>query len=182
MHRPVTLMGIAIAALVLGAAPAAQAANPDVNRRTEIGGFSDPDFCGTGQTVEVSFNIRVVEFLSPNQDVDVALIHQGTFTLTNPETGASVQNRSAGRYSEALVSGDPAGIHTIEYTPHGLDEQLRLENGRVLSLDAGYQAWRDTFDGDQWLFGEFVVRKGPHPDAASDFAIFCEVITTALAL
>ena len=182
MHRPVTLLGLAVAALVLGAAPAAQAANPDVNRRIEIGGFSDPDFCGTGQTVEVSFNIRVVEFLSPNQDVDVARIVQGTFTLTNPETGATVQNRAAGRYTEALVSGDPAGIHTIEYTTHGLDEQLRLENGRVLSLDAGYQAWRDTFDGDHWLFGGIVVDKGRHPDADSNFVIFCDVISTALGL
>jgi hypothetical protein len=75
----------------------------------------------------------VVDFLSPNQDVDVARIVQGTFWLTNPETGATVQNRAAGRYTEALVSGDPAGIHTIESTAPGLNEQLLLQNGRVLS-------------------------------------------------
>jgi hypothetical protein len=183
MHRPATLIGIAVASLVLGAAPAAHAANPDVNHRTEIGGFSDPDFCGSGRTVDVSFEVNVVEFLSPNQDVDVALVRQGTFWLTNPETGATVQNHFAGRYSESLVSGDPAGIHTIEYTTHGLDEQLRLENGRVLSRDAGYHAWRDTLDGDNaFLSGGDVVNNGPHPDADSNFAIFCEVITTALGL
>jgi hypothetical protein len=182
MHRPAMLIGIAVASLVLGTAPAAQAANPDVHRSTDVGGFADPDFCGTGQTVDVSFNVRVVDFLSPNQDVDVARIVQGTFTLTNPETGATVQNRAAGRYTEALVSGDPAGIHTIEYTAPGLNEQLRLQNGRVLSLDAGYLAWRDTFDGDHWLFGGIVVDKGPHPDADSNFVIFCDVISTALGL
>lgn len=182
MHRLVTFIGIAVAALVLGAAPAAQAANPDVNRRTEIGGFADPDFCGTGQTVDVSFEVKVVDFLSPNQDVDVARIVQGTFRLTNPETGATVQNRFAGQYTEALFSGDPAGIHTIEYSSVGLGEQLRLPNGRVLSLDSGYLGWQDTFDGDEWIFGGITINKGPHPDADSDYAVFCEVITTALGL
>jgi hypothetical protein len=182
MHRPITFIGIAVATLVLGSAPAAQAANPDVNRRIEIGGYTDPDFCGPGQTVDVSFTVRVVEFLSPNQEVDIALVRQGDFWLTNPDTGATVQNHFAGRYSETLVSGDPAGIHTVEYTTHGLDQQLRLPNGAVLSRDAGYQAWRDTFGPDGWLSGELVVQRGPHPDADSDYAIFCEVITTALAL
>jgi hypothetical protein len=182
MHRPSTFIGIAVAALVLGTAPAAQAANPDVNRRIEIGGFSDPDFCGTGQTVAVSFNVRVVEFLSPNQDVDVALVQQGNFWLTNPKTGATVQNHFAGRFTQVLASGDPAGIHTIDYAGSGLGEQLRLLNGRVLSLDAGYLGWRDTFDGDEWLFGGITINKGPHPDADSDYAIFCDVISTALGL
>jgi hypothetical protein len=68
--------------------------------------------------------------------------------------------------------------------------QLRGTRGRVhahqpghrRSLDAGYLAWRDTFDGDQWLSGEYVVIKGPHPDANSDLANFCEVTSTALGL
>lgn len=182
MHRPATLIGIAVAALVLGAAPGAQAASPDVDRHTDVGGFTDPDYCGTGQTVDVGFEVHVVEFLSPNQAVDASGVLQGTFTLTSPETGATVTNHFAGPYSEHLASGDPAGIHTIEYVEHGLTEQLRLENGRVLSLDAGYLAWRDTFDGDQWLVGEITINKGPHPDADSDFALFCELTSTALGL
>ena len=183
MHRPATFIGIAVAALVLGTAPAAQAANPDVNRRTEIGGYTDPDYCGTGQTVDVSFSVRVVEFLSPNQAVDYARTIQGTFTLVNPESGATVLNTFAGRLTTTVVSGDPAGIHTIEYSTQGLDEQLRLVNGPVLSRDAGYHTWRDTLDGDNaFLSGELVVNKGPHPDADSDFVIFCEVTSTALGL
>jgi hypothetical protein len=168
--------------LVLGSAPAAQAANPDVNRRIEIGGYTDPDYCGTGHTVEVSFTVLVVELLSPNQDVNVVQVDQGRFTLINPDNGATVENHFAARYTDVLVSGNPEGIHTIEYTSIGLNEQLRLENGRVLSLDAGYLAWQDTFDGDQWLFGGIVVSKGPFPDAESDCAIFCELTSTALGL
>jgi hypothetical protein len=182
MQRPATLIGIAVITLVLGAAPAAQAASPDVNRHTDLGGFTDHDYCGTGQTVEVGFEVHVVEFLSPNQAVDASGVYQGTFTLTNPETDATVMNHFAGPFTEHLISGDPAGIHTIEYAEHGLTEQLRLENGRVLSLDAGYLAWRDTFDGDQWLFGGLTVNDGPHPDAESDFALFCELTSTALGL
>ncbi len=77
MHHPGTFIGIAVVALVVGTAPAAQAADPDVNRRTEIGGYVDPDFCGTGHTVDVSFSVRVVELLSPNQAVDYVRTIQG---------------------------------------------------------------------------------------------------------
>jgi hypothetical protein len=104
------------------------------------------------------------------------------FTLTNPESGATVLNTFAGRLTTTVVSGDPAGIHTIEYSTQGLNEQLRLENGRVLSLDAGYLTFRDTFDGEESLSGEIVVSHGPHPDTETDFAVFCEVTSTALGL
>ena len=181
MHRPVTFIGIAVAALVLGAAPAAHAANPQVHRFIDSGSFTDPDYCGTGQAVQVSFEVRVVEFLAPNQDVDVAQVAQGTFTLTNPETGATVQNHFAGPFVGRL-SGDPAGLHTLEYTSPGLNEQLRLEHGRVLSLDAGFLTFRDTFDGEEFLSGEIVISHGPHPDTETDFALFCELTSTALGL
>jgi hypothetical protein len=40
----------------------------------------------------------------------------------------------------------------------------------------------DTFDlntGD-FISGEILVNSGPHPEADSDFVLFCEVITAAL--
>lgn len=40
----------------------------------------------------------------------------------------------------------------------------------------------DTFDLDTFeLISSEVIVKGPHPELESDFALFCEVITEALA-
>jgi hypothetical protein len=181
-HQGMLIIGIAVATLVLGAAPAAQAANPDVNRFISSNSLTDPDFCGTGQAVDINGSVSVVEFLSPNH-VDYAQAVQGKVTLTNPETGATVINQFAGRSTDLfVVSGDPEGIHTREFTQIGLGEQWRLENGGVLTLDAGYLAVLETWNGDQYLSAEYVINKGPHPDADSDFALFCQVIPDALGL
>jgi hypothetical protein len=81
-----------------------------------------------------------------------------------------VQNHFAGPYSETLVSGDPAGIHTIEYTTHGLDRAAAAAETGGSQPGRRLPGLADTFDGDEWLSGELVVNKGPHPDADSDFA------------
>jgi len=33
----------------------------------------------------------------------------------------------------------------------------------------------NTFDGDEFIGGEIVVNKGPHPQAESDFELFCQI-------
>jgi hypothetical protein len=181
-HPGMLIIGIAVTALVLGAAPAAQAANPDVNRVIDIGSFTDPDYCGTGQAVEVSFSFQGVEFLAPNAGLDNVRIVHGAYTLTNPETGATVINHAVGRATEAFVSGDPAGVHTVEAIFIGLNEQLRLEHGGLLSRDAGVLVALFTMNGDEFVDGEIVSITGPQPDAASDYALFCEITTAALGL
>jgi hypothetical protein len=185
MRHLAMLIGISAASLILGVAPTAQAANPEVNHYRESGTINDPslsDFCGTGQTVDGTFSGNVVEFLAPNGDVDYVRIDSGTVTLTNPETGATVLVHTVQRFTDDGVSGDPAGINTHETTYTGLSEQLRLENGRVLSVDAGTITFRDTFNGGEFLFGEITISHGPHPDAETDFALFCEITTAALGL
>lgn len=179
--RRTLLAGIAISCLVLGAPTAAQAANPDVQRIDDSGTFTDNDFCGTGQTVEGTFTVKGVEFLSPNQEVDYANVTSGTVTLTNPLTGTTVINHFAGRFTVTSF-GDPDGIHIEELTNIGLPEQYRLENGRVITLDAGKIVFRDTFDGDQLVSEEILVNQGPHPQAESQFELFCDVIPGALDL
>jgi hypothetical protein len=181
-HPGMLIIGIAVTALVLGAAPAAQAANPDVNRVIDIGSFTDPDFCGSGQAVDVRFSFQGVEFLAPHAGLDYVKIAHGAYTLTNPETGATVINHIADRYTEAIVSGDPAGVHTAEVLFIGLNEQLRLEHGGLLSRDAGVLVTLFTFNGDELVDIEAVSITGAQPDAASDFSLFCEITTAALGL
>jgi hypothetical protein len=182
MRHPAMIIGIAAAALVLSAAPAAQAADPDVNRVIDSGSFTDPDYCGTGGTVEVAFSFQGVEFLAPHAGLDYVKIAHGAYTLTNPETGATVINHVVGRETQAIVSGDPAGVHTAEVRFIGLNEQLRLEHGGLLSRDAGVLVTLFTFNGDELVDIEIVSITGAQPDAASDYSLFCEITTAALGL
>jgi len=182
MRNLATFIGVAVLALTMGTAPAAQAANPGVNQVIDIGSFTDPDYCGTGQVVDVSFSFEGVEFLAPHAGLDYVRIVHGAFTLTNPETGATVTNHAVGRATEVLVSGDPAGIHTVEARFIGLEEQIRLEHGGLLSRDAGVLVDLFTMNGDEFVDGEVVSITGPQPDSASDYALFCEITTAALGL
>jgi len=51
-----------------------------------------------------------------------------------------------------------------------------------LLRDAGLIVFATTFEGDEFISSETVLVKGPHPEAESDFALFCEVVTEALGI
>lgn len=179
MRRPLIAIGLA-ASLGLFGAPPALAANPDVNHFVDADSFTDPDFCGTGQPVEVSYRTVVTEQLSP-RGAEYVNTFQDTTTFTNVATGDTVIGHSAGRFTDVIISGDPEGIHTHDFTNVGLPEQFRLEHGRMLTLDAGTITFRQTFDGDEFLSGE-IIQHGPHPEADADFQLFCEVLVPALGI
>jgi hypothetical protein len=69
-----------------------------------------------------------------------------------------------------------------QFTNKGLPELFKTPHGGVLTRDAGYIVFRDTFDGDEFIAGEIVVNRGPHPQADSDFELFCQIIPEALGL
>jgi hypothetical protein len=104
-------------------------------------------------------------------------------TFTNPVNGESVVISSAG-----LVSGPPpivdeeAGTITFLTSFKGLPEKIQTANGSVLLRDAGIITFADTFDLEtgEFISSEITVNRGPHPEADSDFTLFCEVISEAL--
>jgi hypothetical protein len=53
--------GIGVALVAAVAAPAAVAAGQQGNHFRDVGTDVDPDFCGTGQAVDIAFNVRVHE-------------------------------------------------------------------------------------------------------------------------
>ena len=58
--------------LVLALMPiAASAAPPEVNHFRDVGTDTDPDFCGTGQAVDITFDVRVNEWISANGPEDL---------------------------------------------------------------------------------------------------------------
>ena len=162
---------------------AALAAPPEHEHFRDIGTFVDPDFCGTGQTINGSFDARVNVWISPEGAEELV---RTTFSVkqvfTNPDTGDSVNLSSTGMSTEVLISGDPEGVHTLLATTKGLPEKIQTTHGPVLLRDAGLIAVLFTFDGDEILEREIVVVKGPHPEADADFELFCEVMTEALGI
>jgi hypothetical protein len=179
--RKLALVVGTVVALGLGGAPSALAANPDANRFAFTESFTDGDFCGTGQAVDVTVSVKGTEFFAPNQPVDYRNIAEVTVVHTNPDTGATVVRHAAGPISQTLVSGDPEGVHTVEVIVRGLSGLLRTDDGTVL-LGAGYVVFREVFNGEEFISRELLVNRGPHPNLESELALFCEVTTEALGL
>jgi hypothetical protein len=183
MRRFALSLGIVVAALALVALPAAVAANPGVVQFDFSGTFTDYNFCDTGETVEGSFSGHGTEFLSPNKAVDYWNTTVGNVSYTNPANDATVLLHFAGPFQVKIVSGDPeTGTWVEETTNIGLPEHFRTQHGGVLTLDAGIIGFRNTFVDDESVSSEILFVKGPHPQAESDFELFCEVIPDALGL
>jgi hypothetical protein len=161
----------------------ALAAPPGHEHFRDVGTDVDRDFCGTGQTINISFDVRVnVWFASDSPTGLVRTTFSGKQVFTNPATGDSVTVFFAGQTTEGEVSGDPAGLHTILVTTKGLPEKIQTTHGPVLLRDAGLIAFLTTFDGDEFISQETVLVKGPHPEADADFELFCEVTVPALGI
>jgi hypothetical protein len=103
-------------------------------------------------------------------------------TFTNPENGKAVVLSGAGQVTgPPPVVDEEAGTITFLTSFKGLPEKIQTAHGAVLLRDAGIITFADTFDLET---GEFIssetIVKGPHPEADSDFTLFCEVISGAL--
>jgi len=163
---------------------AALAAPPEHEHVRESGTDVDPDFCGTGESINISFD-NVVNFWAA-ADSPTALVRttiSGETVFTNPDTGDSIIVSYAGQQTIEFVSGDPDGIHTVLVTSKGLPERIYTPNGPVLTRDAGLITFLFTVNGEgEVIETETVVVKGPHPQADADFELFCELAIPALGL
>jgi hypothetical protein len=167
----------------LTAAPAAQAADPQVNHFEFGFDFTWQDFCGTGMDVQTSGAYRGTEFLAPNQPVDERVKLEGKTVYLNPLNGKTVTLHIADTTWSTTVSGDPAGLHVVESTTKGMATSLRTESGGTLIRDAGSLTVRETYNGDEFLSREFIVDHGGHPILAGDFwPVLCTVVPEALGL
>jgi hypothetical protein len=113
-----------------------------------------------------------------------------TFTFTETFTATASQKsiviRAAAEFtrrSTPIDNGD--GTLTFVVTFNGLHEQLRIPNGPVLSFDAGTVTFANTFRANEDGTFTFVSSTieglhGPHPEALSDFELFCDVVVPAL--
>jgi hypothetical protein len=167
-----------IAAAVLVPAPA-HAAPPQPEKFSFTEPFTDTDFCGTGETVEGTFSVKGVMFLSP-KNADFAEVARGKQTFTFG--GTTVIGHFAGRFTRELVSVGQNGERTIAFTAKGLPESFRLKGGGLLTRDAGTITFLVTLDENGELISETFTASGPHPQADSGFTLFCDVIPEALGI
>jgi hypothetical protein len=182
MHR-LRLLLLAPFALVLALMPApASAAPPETLHFIDAGTNTDPDFCGSGQQVNIEYDIVTNVWISPDGEDDLVRVTQsGTVTFTNPDNGLTVTRWVAGQVTD-VVLGDVEGVHTVLETHVGMGSRLQTANGPVLLRDAGSITFAFTFDGEEFTGLQVVSVRGPHPDADSDFALSCEVLTNALGI
>jgi hypothetical protein len=179
--RALLLTGLVVLAL----APAgALGAPPEIFHERVVESFEDQDLCGFTVDVEVVgvFTDRVffdqegnfVRFESTSS-------FKATFTEADGDS-VIIQNANLFQDVEPIID-EEAGTITFVITFKGLPEKIQTGKGPVLLRDAGVITFADTFDLEtgEFLGTEVLINRGPHPEADSDFTLFCEVITEALA-
>lgn len=87
-----------------------------------------------------------------------------------------------GRFLDAVVAGEEEGTQTFVFTAIGLPEKFQIEGGGVITRDAGRISFLVTVDENGDVVSEEVISRGPHPQADSDFELFCQVVPEALGI
>jgi hypothetical protein len=174
------LVLVGVVAFALFPAGALGARGADHVHTHDVGTDVDTNFCGTGETVDIAFDIVNQLTIGPGEFFEAT--GSGKVWFTSRTTGLTVINSFAGQFTDETISGDPAGIHTHRFTNKGLPEKLQTYHGPVLLRDAGIVVFEDTFDGDTLLSSAVTIVKGPHPELDSDFTLFCQVMTEALGI
>lgn len=160
--------------LVPGTALAAQPVEQFHDHFTDS--FSD-ELCG----IPVDVVVVVTDNFFVFADGSVKDTSSVRSTFTNPENGQSVILQSAGLIRDTAIVDEAAGTITFVTSFLGLPEKIQTDQGPVLLRDAGFATFTDTFDLESGeLISSEVVLHGPHPEAESDFELFCDVVTEAL--
>ena len=184
MGRPTWIRALVVALIAtLAVLPAsALGAKPEIFHANFLDIEEDVDVCGITVDI-VAKGVFTDKAFFDKEGNFVRFISTASVTSTlTAENGKSVTIQNAGQFSdvEPLID-EEAGTITFVTTFKGLPEKIQTANGHVLLRDAGLITFMDTFDLEtgEFISSDIIVR-GPHPEAESDFALFCEVITEAL--
>jgi hypothetical protein len=175
LRRALLLASIAALAVVPGTALGAKPVAQFHDHFTDS--FSS-EICG----IPVDVDLVVTDnffFYADGSAKDTSSVRQ---TFSNPVNGKSVVLSNAGLISfPTAIIDEEAGTITFLTSYKGLPEKIQTAGGPVLLRDAGIITFADTFN---LVTGDFisteVIVNGPHPEADSDFTLFCQVISGAL--
>ena len=185
MSRPILLRAlvfvlVAVLALLPGSAFAAK---PEQEHEHFLNVDENVDVCGINVDVveEGVFTGRAF-FDKQGNFVRFIGVVSGTTTFT-AANGKSIVVKFANQFTETESVDEEAGTITFVSRIRGLPEQIRTPGGGVITRDAGIITVANTFDleTEEFISFEILDVKGPHPQADSDFELFCEVFTEALA-
>jgi hypothetical protein len=174
------LTGILVLAVALPGVGVAAA--PIVNEHVRFTDTFPDQLCDIPGTS----TIRVVDNFKLFADGTFLDTSRFTLVFTADDTGKQVQISSAGQATgpdEPIDNGD--GTITFVNTFIGLPERLSIPGGPTLSRDAGVVTLSTTFfveeDGSLTFVSQTASGEhGPHPDLASDFELFCDVLVPVL--
>jgi hypothetical protein len=182
MNRPTSVRALVVALITAVAViPATASGAKPIEQFHDhfTDAFSD-EICGIPVDVEIVVTDNF--FLYPDDSFKDTSSFRAT--ITNPANGKSISISSAGQVSgPPPIVDEAAGTITFLTSFKGLPEKIQTTHGPVLLRDAGIATFADTFDLEtgEFISSEVVLVKGPHPELDSDFTIFCEVVTGALA-
>jgi hypothetical protein len=171
----IVLSAVAIAMVAAVTPTAASAAKPEHAFHSET--FTDPDFCGTGASVDGLFESI---FTASERNGVTKTEHQGSVTFSYG--GSSVVVSFAGQFTDTIVATAEGGVETHQLVSTGITEKIQLPNGPVRSIDAGVIVELVTVQDGNILNDQIVSTNGPHPDAASGGSLFCEIVPPALGI
>ena len=183
---------LAVLGLLAAMANPAAAARPEKIDQT-AGPFPD-EICGIPVMTTVSgftiLHIQDVVIPSTGEGSDdfwIGVIQDHLIvTSTNADGDSLVNFVQQTRHEDAIVdNGD--GTWTYTYTIIGRPEVLKSGN-KSLVVDVGTISFADTFYlGDlsttadnSFVSSEITGITGPHPEAESDFVLFCQIVTDIL--
>jgi hypothetical protein len=168
--------------LVIGLVSPASAGKPEQEREHVVFVDEDQDVCGINVDVfvDVRFNDRAF-FDADGNFVRFVGTSSGSNTFVN-DAGESVVVSFANLSRATESIDEAAGTVTVHNSVRGLPERISTQHGPVLTRDAGLISFVTTFDlatGEE-ISTQVIVNHGPHPQAESDFTLFCEVIIAEL--
>lgn len=148
--------------------------------------FSEPPYedvvCGIPVEVTESGQWTNTEFV----DRDGTYLFRGTAYLSRTYSAADgdsvvVTDANQLTFSDPIID-EEAGTITFVNTIRGVIEKMKLADGSVLFVDAGYATDAITFDLETWEFISFenIVGHGPAPLRESGFTLWCEAFIAAL--
>lgn len=173
----------ALVAVLVIAPATAHAAGPIVTHENVSDFQPNQDLCGINVDVTTKGVFTDKLFLNAAGDFDHFSSTASFKTTFVADNGKAIILQSAGQFVDPGPAIDEAaGTITFSISFKGLPEKISTAHGPVLLRDAGVITFSDTFDLTTFEhISSDVVIHGPHPEADSDFALFCEVIIAALA-
>jgi len=181
LTRIVVLSGLMALAGAWLTAPPAGAMPPEVTHTKVSVTLTDLEICGFTVDSVIHGTETNHVFFDRSGNVSIQTTSHVTSALTNQSNGKVVYVTNAGRdrFDTAPVL-NPNGTLTSTDTLTGITVRIYTSHSNTLAKDVGYLSMVTTLDVQGNVLDFQLIEHGPHPLVDSDFALFCDAITSAI--